>query len=200
MAGPVSVDVQIQGITPLLCNRYTDASALSGEKGSSAVHKGDAGTPRAQAEVKLYTDESKKFVIPQPNVFSCLMEAGKFFKLGKNKITTNKSSLLPACVTVNGIAFPIEFKRPWEVDSRRVVNPHTGGCMMCHRPSFHDWKIRFTLEVDTDMISTKVVREIVDAAGKKVGLGDFRPARKGPFGQFVVVSWKETAAKVKAAA
>ena len=28
------------------------------------------------------------------------------------------------------------------------------------------------------------------AAGKRVGLGDFRPACKGPFGKFVVVEWK----------
>jgi hypothetical protein len=35
------------------------------------------------------------------------------------------------------------------------------------------------------------MREIVDAAGKRVGLGDFRPACKGPFGKFVVVQWKD---------
>ncbi len=41
------------------------------------------------------------------------------------------------------------------------------------------------------MITTKLFREIVDAAGKKIGLGDFRPDRKGPFGKFVVIHWKE---------
>jgi hypothetical protein len=48
------------------------------------------------------------------------------------------------------------------------------------------------------MIAPKLVREIVDAAGKRIGLGDFRPSCKGPFGKFVVTQWKEHAAKVAA--
>jgi hypothetical protein len=31
---------------------------------------------------------------------------------------------------------------------------------------------------------------VIDAAGKRVGLGDFRPACKGPFGRFVVTNWQ----------
>jgi hypothetical protein len=43
--------------------------------------------------------------------------------------------------------------------------------------------------VDTDFLPIKLFRDLVDAAGKRVGLGDFRPDKKGPFGKFVVVSW-----------
>jgi len=35
----------------------------------------------------------------------------------------------------------------------------------------------------------------VDAAGKRIGLGDFRPDCKGPFGRFVVTKWKTSKAK-----
>jgi len=38
----------------------------------------------------------------------------------------------------------------------------------------------------------------VDSAGKRVGLGDFRPARKGPFGKFRVDEWKVIELKVAA--
>jgi len=34
------------------------------------------------------------------------------------------------------------------------------------------------------------MREILDSAGKRIGLGDFRPACKGPYGKFVAVEWK----------
>jgi hypothetical protein len=30
---------------------------------------------------------------------------------------------------------------------------------------------------------------MIDAAGKRIGLGDFRPSCKGPFGKFVVIHW-----------
>lgn len=47
----------------------------------------------------------------------------------------------------------------------------------------------FTATIDTDLISEGLFRELVDAAGKRIGLGDFRPDCKGPFGKFVVTQW-----------
>jgi len=93
-------------------------------------------------------------------------------------------------VEIEGLEIPIQHKESWTVDTRAVRIPSTGGRILCHRPCFHDWRLRFTLKVDTDMISLKLMREIVDAAGKRVGLGDFRPDCKGPFGKFVVTRWK----------
>jgi hypothetical protein len=79
----------------------------------------------------------------------------------------------------------------WEVDSRAVVVPSTGGRIVCHRPRLDKWILNFTLKLDTKMFSPKFIRTIVDDAGTKVGLGDFRPSRKGIYGRFVVTNWKE---------
>jgi hypothetical protein len=103
--------------------------------------------------------------------------------------------MIPACVDVQGVELAIEHREPWQVDTRAVRIPSTGGRILCHRPSFNDWRISFTVSVDTSMMTVKLLREIIDAAGKRIGLGDFRPSCKGPFGKFVVVAWKEHAAK-----
>jgi hypothetical protein len=79
----------------------------------------------------------------------------------------------------------------WEVDSRSVVIPSTGGRIMAHRPRFDKWKLAFTVEYDSGMFSPSLVRMLLDDAGRRVGLGDFRPARKGPYGKFVIVKWLE---------
>jgi hypothetical protein len=71
-----------------------------------------------------------------------------------------------------------------------VCNPKTGGRFLCYRPCFEDWSLAFTLTLDLKEMNEKLLREIVDAAGKKIGLGDFRPDNKGPYGKFVVTSWK----------
>lgn len=189
--GQSMIDVVIEGTTPLLCNRFTDAAAMAASSGNRIAAVGDKGTPHEQATTKLYTGSNGKPCIPQPNLFRCIIDAGTFFKAGKSKVTTQKSSLIPACLEVAGIELPIEHKEPWAVDTRAVRIPSTGGRILCHRPSFNDWKIAFTVSVDTDLISVKLVREIIDAAGKRIGLGDFRPSCKGPFGKFVVTSWKE---------
>jgi hypothetical protein len=194
----VLIDVAIEGTTPLLCNRFTDAAQMSASSGNRIAAVGDKGTPMEQAKARLYAGHDGKPCIPQPNLFRCLIDAGTFFKAGKSKVTTQKSSLIPACVEVTGIELPIEHKEPWSVDTRAVRIPSTGGRILCHRPSFNDWRLRFTLSVDTDLISVKLVRELMDAAGKRIGLGDFRPSCKGPFGKFVVTHWQEQTAKVAA--
>ena len=186
-----SISVTIEGTTPLLCNRFTDEAQMAATDGTRLSAVGDKGSPQEQARSRLYIGHDGKPMVPQPNLFRCLIDAGKFFKNGRGKVTTQKSSLIPACVEIEGLEVPIRHKEPWSVDTRAVRIPSTGGRILCHRPCFHDWKLAFALKVDTDLISLKLVREIVDAAGKRVGLGDFRPDCKGPFGKFVVTQWKE---------
>ena len=109
-----------------------------------------------------------------------------------------KSSLIPSCVDVYGVRNPaeidIESKDGWSVDTRPVRIPSTGGRILAHRPIFYDWSLFFFLELDESVISPNLLREIVDAAGSRIGLGDFRPACKGPFGKFVVTHWAEAEA------
>ena len=45
--------------------------------------------------------------------------------------------------------------------------------------------------MDTSICGVKLFRQIVDDAGKRIGIGDFRPATKGPFGRFAVTVWRE---------
>jgi hypothetical protein len=185
------ISVTIQGTAPLLCNRFTDAAQLKATNGVAGSLVGDKGSPREQAEVRLYPGQDGKPMIPQPNLFRCLIDAGKFFKAGKGKITTQKTSLIPACASIEELELPIRHKDDWTVDTRPVRIPSTGGRILCHRPCFHDWELDFTLLIDTDMLSAKLFREIVDAAGKRIGLGDFRPDCKGPFGKFCVTRWSD---------
>jgi hypothetical protein len=95
-----------------------------------------------------------------------------------------------SCLDIQGAEISIAHKEPWRVDTRAVRIPSTGGRILAHRPMFDDWKLTFTAELDTTILSEKLLRAIIDDAGKRVGLGDFRPATKGPFGRFVVTNWK----------
>lgn len=183
------ITVTIEGTTPLLINRFSDEAQIAATIGNSANHK-SRREPQEDAQSRLYVDAQGSPAMPQPNLFRCIIDAGKFFKLGKNKVTTFKTSLIPACLSVEGILFPIESKQGWSVDQRPIRNPATGGRMLRYRPIFHDWSITFPLALDEEMMSETFLREIVDAAGKRIGLGDFRPDCKGPFGKFVVTQWR----------
>ena len=187
----MKINVRVEGTTALICNRFSDAAAeaaTSGSRGSSAA--ADRGTPREQAEGKLYVGIDDQLIIPQPNLFRCLIEGGRFHKIGKTQVTTAKSSMLFSCMDIEGVEIPIEHKEPWRVDTRAVRIPSTGGRILAHRPMFDDWALNFVIDLDTEIIGPKLLRRIIDDAGKRIGLGDFRPATKGPFGRFAVTHWE----------
>ncbi|MBF0342383.1 MAG: hypothetical protein HQL95_15670 [Magnetococcales bacterium] len=192
--------ISIEGMTPLLCNRFTDAAQMAATEGTRTGIVGNKGTPREIAESRLYIGHDGKSMVPAPNLFRAIIDAGRFFKAGKSLITTQKSSLIPACVAIEEIELPLEHREPWMVDTRAVRIPSTGGRILSHRPCFQDWRLRFTVLLDDRLITTKLFREIVDAAGSRIGLGDFRPACKGPFGRFVVTQWAVEEIDLKEAA
>jgi hypothetical protein len=181
--------VTIVGVSPLLCNKFTDAAALAVSGNTSAVMRGQKPPPREQAQAKLYLDSNGKPTLPGTNLMRSIVNAGSFVKSGKSKLSTQRSSVIPAGMSISEIELPIAGAK-WETDSRSVVIPSTGGRIMCHRPRFDDWRVNFTLDVDETMFSEAIARELLDLAGKRIGVGDFRPERKGPFGRFRVDQWK----------
>lgn len=184
------IHCKLQGLTPLLLNRFTEAAQEKVSAGSTAAIQGAKPAPRAQAEGKLYLGADGKPVLPGPNLMRAFVDAGVFIKTGKSKLSTQRTSLVPAGLSIVEIELPLSPGR-WETDSRAVVIPSTGGRIMCHRPRFDEWRVSLTLDIDGTMFSADVVRELVDLAGSRIGVGDFRPARRGPFGRFRVDSWKK---------
>lgn len=190
------IQIEIQGVTPLICNRFTDEAAqasTNGDRGSSAA--ADRGTPQEIAMAKLYFGSDGKPMIPSPNLLRSVVDGGAYTKIGKKQVTTARSSLLYACVAVDAAEIEIIHQQDWKVDTRPVRIPSTGGRILTHRPMFDDWKLDFEVDLDTSIMNAKLFRQIVDDAGKRIGLGDFRPATKGPFGRYVVTRWVEQTLK-----
>ncbi len=178
----MKIRIEIEGVTALLMNKFNEASLDGGNRDKNE-------TPREAALKTAYISDNGILYYPAENIFACLVCAGKYHKIGKNKVTTMKSSLIPAGITM--LSTSCLFGTPsFEVDSRSVVIPSTGGRIMKHRARLDKWATHFEIEVDNNLISEKMARQIVDDAGSKVGLGDFRPDRKGSFGKFKVVKWE----------
>jgi hypothetical protein len=178
----MKIDVEIKGISPLLMNKFNPENLES-----KTVDKNE--TPREAAEKTAYIGEDRQLYILIECIFSCIICSGKFHKIGKNKVTTMKSSLIPAGISILSDVLPLNTSH-FEVDSRAVVIPSTGGRIMKHRARLDEWKTNFSIEVDKTLFSEKIVRKIIDDAGQKIGLLDFRPDRKGYFGKFKVTKWE----------
>jgi hypothetical protein len=189
------IEIEVSGITPLICNAFTDAAAESSSSGQRGASAGiDRGSPQEIAESKLYKGLDGKPMIPSPNLMCALVGGGQYTKIGKKQVTTARASMLYSCLNIEAAEIPLIHKQPWKVDTRAVRIPSTGGRILAHRPMFDDWMLVFEVELDTSILNVKLLRQVIDDAGKRVGLGDFRPSTKGPYGRFVVTRWIEQAA------
>lgn len=185
------IDIKIEGVSPLIMNRFFDEAANETMTGMRSSANGrERGTPREQAERKIYFGaDEKTIIIPSPNLLRCFYDGGSFHKIGKKQVTTKRESLLCSCVFIDETELKLSSKEGWRVDTRAVVIPSTQGRIMTHRPMFDDWSIDLSISLDERIIGSKLLRQIIDDAGSRIGIGDFRPARKGPYGRFCVSNW-----------
>lgn len=189
--GLKKIRVRVQGITPLLMNRMTQDQVLGlRTKRKAAKSKTNDETPREEAARKVYTDSDGRAYIPTENLMSCLIGAGSYIRLdGKRQMSTSKGSIVPGFLALNETHLGLE-EQQWEVDIRPGRNPNGGEAVCLVRPRFDRWGFTVTLLLDTMQVSETLCRELFDIALSRVGLGDFRPARKGTFGRSVIVGWE----------
>ncbi len=192
------VTVTCRGLTPLLVNRM-DPDTLEGLRTKTKAPKtkniGTTLTPREDAERKLYVAEDGPY-LPGSNLMSCLIEAGKFVRLdGKRQISNAKATVLPGLMSL--LTPTIRLRVPdtdkaaeWEADVRLGRNPNGGEAVALCRPRFDEWAFDFRIDIDEQEIGENTIRELIDKAGRRCGLGDYRPQRKGIFGQFLIECWE----------
>jgi hypothetical protein len=194
----VIVEVECRGLTPLMMNKMSE-STLEGLRTKQSKPKnadrGSTRTPREEAESKVYLSEEGPY-IPGEMLMASFIEAGKHVRLdGKRQVSTAKSTVLPAFLSLL-TAGPL-LKEPdtdkaaaWEADVRLGRNPNGGEAVAICRPRFDVWSFTFRIEIEDREVGENTIRELIDKAGRRSGLGDFRPQRKGIFGQFTVERWE----------
>ena len=104
--------------------------------------------------------------------------------------------MVPSAVrmTVDGVTICNGSGKPakdFEVDSRPVTIPSTRGRIMRHRPRFDNWSAKFELLVNDDLLAVEMAHQLLTEAGMTMGIGDFRPQKRGPFGTFRVTRFEE---------
>jgi hypothetical protein len=170
------IQVTIKGDSPLLMHAFPllPIEALEKKK------------PEDQAELAAYRDpDTQMLYIPGQAVQRAMISAAKFSK-GKGRASLQL--VAAACILITPERISLG-RKDYKIDSRPVVVPATRGRVMRHRPRIDDWEATFEIEYDPDLLTEKQVRVIVNDAGSRVGLLDFRPEKKGPFGRFSVIKW-----------
>ena len=189
-----TINVKIQGTTALLQHRFGADAQVATAKTTRAVQiKED--NPRDEAEKVCYRDRDGFLYHPAASIARLLREAGSAHKQrGSRK---SLKYIVPAGVRLADDVIELyeidseTRKTDFEVDSRPVTIPATKGRIMRHRPIHYDWVAKFSLKISTDVLPEDVVQQLLTEGGERIGVGDFRPEKGGPFGVFLIKEWAE---------
>lgn len=166
----------IQGIAALLMNRY------------SVSVKGRLGPEEAAEAVACRLPDGQLY-LPAEALHRAALGGAEWF--GRERVTA-EAVILP----VVALPFTPRLDR-FQVDARPVVIPDTGRRVMRYRPRLDEWAIETRLDVDDHILDPDLCRRILEVAGQREGVGDYRPGRGGPYGRFVVTKWEEVAAPAR---
>jgi hypothetical protein len=183
----VDLTLEITGTAPLLMHNARlsnprDPMARAMKKISAKRGKADDDYEElAHLEFlgSLYTDPDVGPYVPGDNIFRALVDAARKRKLGV-KVTSG----LIVMSGVNPLAYtgPRDPEKLWQegtfaheasvkVGTSRVIRT---------RPRFTGWATSAALYLDTETLDLDDLVQIVETAGRLVGLGDWRPR----FGRF----------------
>ena len=175
-----TIKVSIKGISPLLMHRFDVSDAASG----GPVKVPDSA--EEAAEKAAYRLPDGMLYVPAENVRAALVAAAVYEK-GRGRASLQKYAAAAIFVSPQALELGTD---KYEIDARPVVVPATRGRVIRYRPRLDKWGLTFYLEYDDELLTEEQVRRIVDHCGSKVGLLDFRPQKKGPFGRFMVERWE----------
>lgn len=185
-----TVHVEIRGTTPLLIHRFGEDAEQSKATRKMLVSTYD---PREEATKHAYIAKDGTFFFSAFAIPNAMGAAGSNHKMKGSRKTLR--FVVPSAVRVTTDTITILNgsgpAKSFEVDSRPVTIPATKGRIMRHRPRFDTWGAEFDLVINDDHLDLSISQQLLTEAGQSIGIGDFRPEKRGPFGTFRVTRFEE---------
>jgi len=178
------IKVAIEGTRAILLNNPAEMG------NANSTGKKKIPTPKEEAERSCYLTEDKtSLAFPAMNLHRSMIHAAGAFKAGRLSMTpyiAGGVEIEPEMLSFN--------TDKYLVDTRRAVVQRQG-IMRSRARIPQGWKLSCELLISEEDLPQKsnldMLKEILTEAGRRIGIGDFRPQKTGPFGKFKIVEWKE---------
>lgn len=187
-----TLNVSIEGIAPLLQHRYPLPDFEDLSKGGKKK-TGEVDYTQEWREALYVTPEGDIYQ-PATHLDGAMVKAAAGYKIqgarGKTYKDLFKGNVFTSPDTIlHGVKAPdnldTDGDKPLYLDVRPVVVQRARVVRI--RPAFKPgWKLDFEVTVLDDQVPANVVNEVLQLAGRTVGIGDFRPR----FGRFMVTHFE----------
>lgn len=193
----------LQGLPPGMLQNKMGLNELLGLRDKTSKKAKAAARPSLQDEAAghIHYNGDGQPCVPKEMLMASLINAGVYIRLDqKRQLSTKDSSMLPGLLMLEGDSYPLLLPgegeestwglSPWRYEVRQGRNPNGGEAVCIVRPLFGKWAISFTVLLETEDLPEDTFLRLFGLAGSRIGIGDFRPQRKGTFGQFAVTRWE----------
>ena len=163
-----------------------EIAALAAKKGKNKTQTDIDRIAELECQRSLWLDESGEPTIP-PGAFRGSIEtAARKFRQGPlvreglvvqkvHPLVFNKDRY---GTTIEEWGTTTQFRVPVVVQRARIVRT---------RAKFDDWSISFEIDRDETIVDKSQLSTWLEIAGRRIGVGDWRPQRSGHYGRFEVV-------------
>ncbi len=174
----------LEATSPLLMNSAKSMSLERNEvKTSKRLSRED------EAEASAYRNALGNLCFPTDAFRKSAISGGKGRKVGRTGLNTILMSALFPFDEMTDLLDPFTDGplTDYEIDTRRAVIPATKGSVARTRPKVLAWTAYVRLEFDDEVTDELAILDVLTAAGKRVGIGNYRPEKGGPYGRFRVI-------------
>lgn len=178
---PYIVTVEIEGVADLLFHRWNpeavDAKATAA-KGSKAKKTDDI-------ESYVYRNDAGDLCIPGEYLRQATIAAAKFRQDPRSPRKSAVDLFKAGLVSLTPLASL--GRRQWDYEDRRRVVVQRNAVNRTRPAVKTGWRAKFDIMVNLpEYIPPQVLNEVVGAAGRLIGLGDFRPT----YGRYNIIAFK----------
>lgn len=177
---PFTVSVTVEGIAPLLFHRWNCDAVEAKAKAA----KGSAAKKNDDIESYVYRNSEGELALPGEYLRQSVIAAAKFRQDPRSPRKSAMDLFKAAAIPLTDLASLGVTE--WDYEDRRRVTVQRSGITRV-RPALNTgWRCTVQLMSNIpEYVDPVLLRQVVDDAGRLVGVGDFRPT----FGRFAVSGW-----------
>ena len=179
------LSVPIVGTTPLIVHRFSEKEKrklldnMQGRKNPKQPKD-----PQADYEAAFYRFDDGTYGFPVLAFKAATVEASRFYGKDVTKVGLRQFIFMRGEVGIDGVALARIDGEP--VMREDVVRVGVSGTDLRYRPQFTEWRTTLEVVYITSALTRSSVLSLIDAGGMGVGVGEWRPEKKGSFGCYQI--------------
>lgn len=178
---PYAVEAELTGSAAFLFHRWS----VDGVEAKSKAKKGSAAKKTDDLESYVYRNEDGELSIPGEYFRMSTIMAAKYRQDPRSPRKSAMDLFKAGVVTLTDLGSL--GTKDWDHIDRRRVKIQQNAITRCRPAIKSGWKAKILFQILTpEYISPEFFNETLQAAGRLVGVGDFRPT----FGRFQVTGFK----------